>query len=380
MRISLLNFIFLFLGILVVSNVNGQQVPDDLNASFSPTPDYSYNVQQENSALDGTLASTELTANASQNGIIMTLDASGKVSLETSSDPISTKIIGLNGDGRKIMLSSSANDIRKLVLLMRSDGNARTSTTEVNYGTSSSSSLTKISQSIGNNGANGTGVGDLPSPGKYYSFDLPAGTRYIEINREAGARTVRIYRVVASSTSFTLPLDFLSFTAKPDAFGKTVALNWSTTNEINTKNFEIQKRTDDADFTTIGKLDSKNTAGTHNYSFTDLNATPGNSYYRIIQFDNNGASTTSKTQAVANKASVNISIYPNPTTGMLNINHGTAQASVNAKVINTAGKTVLQRSLSATDTKLDVSQLNPGSYLLVLESKDQKSSFKFVKQ
>nr|WP_294899232.1 T9SS type A sorting domain-containing protein [uncultured Pedobacter sp.] len=191
-----------------------------------------------------------------------------------------------------------------------------------------------------------------------------------------------VISATTASTPSLLPLDFLSFTAKSDAFGKTVSLNWSTTNEVNTKNFEIQRRTDGSDFVTIGTLASKNVAGTHNYSFTDNSAVSGNSYYRIVQYDNDGASTISKIQAVTTNTSAGLSIYPNPTASILSISHSLAEAGANAKVIGMDGKTVLQQALglNSTETKLDVSQLTPGNYLLILDNRDQKSSLKFVKQ
>ncbi len=187
---------------------------------------------------------------------------------------------------------------------------------------------------------------------------------------------------ITSVNDIPLPLDFLSFTAKADAFGKTVALNWSTTNEINTKNFDIQKRTEDADFATIGTLASKNISGIHHYSFSDNSASAGNSYYRIVQFDNDGASTLSKIQVVSTKASASLSIYPNPTSSTLTVNHAIAQAGASVKVISMNGKTVLQQelSLNSTSTQLDVSNLNSGSYLLMLSTQDQKSSLKFIKK
>ena len=159
-------------------------------------------------------------------------------------------------------------------------------------------------------------------------------------------------------------------------------LNWSTTNEINTKNFEIQKRTDGNDFTTIGNLPSKNVAGIHNYSFTDNNASAGNSYYRIVQFDNDGASTISKIQAVTNKSAAGLSIYPNPVQETLNVNHASAIEGAKFKILNAEGKTVLQSNtgVSTISSSLNVSALTPGVYLLIFDNQSNSSSVKFIKK
>lgn len=178
----------------------------------------------------------------------------------------------------------------------------------------------------------------------------------------------------------TLPLNFLSFTAKPDAFGKTVALNWSTTNEVNTASFAIQKRTDNGDFATIGNIPSKNTAGVHHYSFADNNASAGNSYYRIVQYDNDHSSSNSEVQAVSIKASAGaVNIYPNPVADVLNANHSALQAGATAKISNSNGSTVLQQALTvgATQSSIDVSSLKPGVYILSISG---QAAQKFVKR
>ena len=88
-----------------------------------------------------------------------------------------------------------------------------------------------------------------------------------------------------------LPLDFLSFNAKlTDGISKQVKLSWSTANEVNTKSFAIERKTS-AGFATIGSIASNNTAGTSNYSFTDIAPATGVNYYRIKQIDKDGKSS-----------------------------------------------------------------------------------------
>jgi hypothetical protein len=185
-----------------------------------------------------------------------------------------------------------------------------------------------------------------------------------------------------SLSAGTLPLDFLSLTGKADALGKTVNVNWSTTNEVNTKSFEVQRKTAGSDFATIGTLASKNTAGVHNYSFTDQNAANGTAYYRILQSDNDGASKLSKVIAVSNKAASALSVYPNPAEQTLNVNHASATAGANLKVLSLEGKTIFQKAVNVNSTasNLDVSKLATGTYLLILDNNNEKSSLKFIKK
>ena len=185
-----------------------------------------------------------------------------------------------------------------------------------------------------------------------------------------------------TTTAGTLPLDFLSLAGKADALGKTVNVNWSTTNEVNTKSFEVQRKTVGSDFATIGTLASKNSAGVHNYSFTDQNAANGTAYYRILQSDNDGASKLSNVIAVSNKAVSALSVYPNPAEQTLNVNHASAVVGANLKVLSLEGKTIFQKAVSvnSTSSNLDVSKLATGTYLLILDNISEKSSLKFIKK
>lgn len=188
--------------------------------------------------------------------------------------------------------------------------------------------------------------------------------------------------ISAFSQDTTLPLDFLSFSGKADALGKTVDLNWSTTNEVNTKSFDVQRKTAGSDFVTMGTLACKNTAGVHNYSFTDQNAANGTAYYRISQSDNNGASKLSNVIAVSNKAVSALSVYPNPVDQTLNIKHASAAAGANLEVLSLDGKTMFKKAVTVNSisSNLDVSKLATGTYLLILDNNTEKSSLKFVKK
>jgi hypothetical protein len=208
---------------------------------------------------------------------------------------------------------------------------------------------------------------------------------YISFSSDvAGTSTnqnVRVSEIILTPIS-TAPLDFLSFSAKPDALNKFVNLNWSTTNEVNTKNFEIQKRTDASDFKTIGVVKSKNISGVHQYAFADDNLTSGTSYYRLSQVDNDGKSSFSDVVTVNVKSAVSLSVYPNPVENFLSLSHPVTSNKAFARIVNLEGKTILQQTLNAnvTTSQIDVSQLATGSYLIVLEDELEKSTLKFIKK
>jgi len=59
-----------------------------------------------------------------------------------------------------------------------------------------------------------------------------------------------------------------------------------------------------------------------------------------------------------------IKIYPNPTTGLLNIRSEKRNAAFNAMVTNMLGETIMQQN--AVSNQLDISNLQTGVYLLTL--------------
>jgi hypothetical protein len=207
-----------------------------------------------------------------------------------------------------------------------------------------------------------------------YITDLTVGSNRYFMSRQV------VISALASPT--TLPLNFLSFTAKPDALGKSINLNWQTANEINTKEFIIEKRTETTAFVPIDKKPSNNTAGIHNYSFTDNNVSPGVAYYRLKQVDKDGVYDYSIIASAGIKGSLSFDIYPNPTTTSLDVVHESAIAASTIKVQNLSGKTLIESAVNtgSTNTKINVSSLSSGTYVLIYDGVNHLNTLKFIKQ
>lgn len=230
----------------------------------------------------------------------------------------------------------------------------------------------------------------------YIEIDLNS-TAYIPLNTSGTNVTLTFSSVSTGPSSspqnvkmseidltpiITTPLDFTSFSAKADALGKSVALNWSTTNELNTKNFEIQRKADNGDFKTIGELACSNTPGNHNYAFADAYPISGNSYYRVLEFDLDGASKSSAIQAVNIKSAVALSIYPNPVGQNLSVDFPSVGNHAKIRILGMDGKLMFVKSLdvNSSNVTLDVSGLSKGAYMLLLDDGESTHSQKFIKQ
>lgn len=109
-----------------------------------------------------------------------------------------------------------------------------------------------------------------------------------------------------------LPVELLSFTANATGSSK-VKCAWTTASEINNDFFTVQRSRDGVTFTNIGKANGNGTTSLlHQYEFNDENALPGISYYRLLQTDYDGTTTTSPIVAVHLKDNHSIRIFPVP--------------------------------------------------------------------
>ncbi len=288
----------------------------------------------------------------------------------------------LNSTARFIKISSTTNDIKKISIHYRGTGSANAAGLRLKY-YNNSSLTTQI----------GTATDDLtfgsgetyPAPGKLVEFTVPDGVRYIEITYNT-ANTSRIYYLAAGYSAYTLPVGFLplellSFSAKPDALGKTVNLNWKTTNEVNTQDFVVERKADDTDFSPVTTVLSKNVAGTHDYSFTDKSPLAGNSYYRLKQRDKDGKHSYSEIVHVKIEG-ISLSLRPNPASHELIVNHDNAKNAAVLKVISLDGRSLIKANANSgtASTTINVAALAAGTYLLVYEANGQSQSQKFIKK
>lgn len=192
--------------------------------------------------------------------------------------------------------------------------------------------------------------------------------------------------VVASITEepAPLPVSLVSFYAML-ADGK-VELNWVTASEQNNDRFEIERSPNGIDYQMINTMRG---AGTTNervhYNYTDRKPLIGISYYRLKQVDYNGASAYSRTIAVKNDSRVaEISMYPNPTAEVLQVELGAPARNIQIRIVNTVGQVVYTQEVSKLSSRqrfhLDVSRLPKGAYHLLIQSDELETTRrKFIK-
>ena len=168
----------------------------------------------------------------------------------------------------------------------------------------------------------------------------------------------------------TLPIKLLDFEATKLA--TSVLLNWTTTSESNSKNFEVQYSTDGVNWQTIGTVDAAGNSSTERrYSFMHDNPVKGINYYRLRMNDLDARYNFSE-QRVAVFGGVGIGgikVLPNPVMTRLYI---TTTSSINLQsvsVYSADGKLMQQNAQFATGGSVDMSQLAAGTYVLKITDK-----------
>ena len=183
-----------------------------------------------------------------------------------------------------------------------------------------------------------------------------------------------------------LPVELSSFTANVSQGN--VVLNWSTATEINNQGFEVQKRTTEGQFATIGHVQGNGTTTEiKNYSFTDAGVVLGTYYYRLKQVDFNGDFEFSNEIFVDVNAPLEFALaqnYPNPFNPTTSINFSIAEPTfVKLAIYNLLGEEVqvLKNDYMEAGTfkiNFDASSLPSGMYLYKIETAQYSSVKKMM--
>jgi len=180
-----------------------------------------------------------------------------------------------------------------------------------------------------------------------------------------------------------LPLTLLSFTAKK-YLETDVLLNWSSTREINTQSFIIERSANAINFLEIGTVKAINKSGNKNYLFIDENPKTGINYYRLKMMDLNGDFTYSPTRAVSfnDDFEIVISVFPNPSNGLLTLSLPqqliASRIIINITAMNGIVVEQIKTIASSNEIYVDLSKLAKGEYYFQVISPDKKYARKIT--
>ena len=151
---------------------------------------------------------------------------------------------------------------------------------------------------------------------------------------------------------------------------------WTTTNEINTREFNIEWSTDAQLWKTLGTITA--TGNNNNiYNYNHNNAPTGKNFYKLKMVDQDGHFTYSNIIFLNSGDNTRLVIYPNPVKDMLTIYAGNNFLNTMVSLNNMEGKLLQRTLITSNQQNINVQLLPKGMYVLNFED---GSAQKFIKQ
>ncbi|NUN10192.1 MAG: T9SS type A sorting domain-containing protein [Ignavibacteriaceae bacterium] len=179
----------------------------------------------------------------------------------------------------------------------------------------------------------------------------------------------------ADEGNIPIPVELTSFSATVS--GTSVNLNWSTATEVNTKSFEIERKST-GEWNKVGSVSaSGNSTEIRNYVFTDAGLSAGKYSYRLRIVDFDGTFKYSPAAEVNVGMPMEFSLsqnYPNPFNPSTVISFQLpVSGKVSLKVYDVTGKEVSTlvnevKEAGYHSVKFDASDLTSGMYVYELKS------------
>ena len=177
-----------------------------------------------------------------------------------------------------------------------------------------------------------------------------------------------------------IPVKLSSFTVQK--MNNSVKLNWTTAQEINSKEFIIERSTNGNTWTAIATVPAAGNSNlVLNYSTTDNTPVKGINFYRIRQVDINGRSDYSATKSVLFNSAYEVLITPNPATTILNIYVAkTNSNSVNIQLIDATGKVIQNINPDQSHVQINISAMGRGLYFIKMTNEGNVITKKILLQ
>jgi hypothetical protein len=201
-------------------------------------------------------------------------------------------------------------------------------------------------------------------------INLDDTTRYsFTVDANAGSGALSRFSIVFKSAGI-LPVSFTSVKAYQQSAA--VAVEWQVANQVNRREYKIEKSINGKAFVTAGTVAALSNDALLNYKWLDVNPVQGANYYRIKSVDVNGKFvTTPIVKVILGDAAPLVTVSPNPVeAGVMNLQFvKQVKGNYSVRLINSAGQVVFSRTLnheggSASQTIALPAQVVSGSYQL----------------
>lgn len=186
----------------------------------------------------------------------------------------------------------------------------------------------------------------------------------------------------AGKPGFPLPVTLLDFTGRLD--NSSAVLNWSTSSEQNSRNFDVEKSTDGVSYYKIGSVNAAgNSSARKDYSLRDDKLSPSN-YYRLRMNDNDGRNKLSNIVLLKyNAAAQNVWVVNNPFSNYIDLRMANDATQAKLQLVSANGAVIAEK-LVANPASLIHWQLSnnvsAGSYILRTVVDGKMFTNKLIKQ
>ena len=181
-----------------------------------------------------------------------------------------------------------------------------------------------------------------------------------------------------------LPIRLTDFTVS--LIGNDGLLKWTTAQELNTKNYTVQRSYDGQNFYDIGVVEAASlSSNDHAYSFTDADvASSGKNiiYYRLVATDNDGksANTNIITLRLRGTGKWNVRLLSNPVQDNISILLSNVTGRLELSIRDITGKVVYSKSMENINGQISLpAPQQKGIYLLEAVNSNERKALKFVR-
>jgi len=197
---------------------------------------------------------------------------------------------------------------------------------------------------------------------------------------QTNASTINGFAIASSATGVApagfsansaLPVTFAGFYATKN--NNDVVLTWSTAQELNNNNFEIQRSADGSSWSVIAVVMGMGTSNTlTQYSYTDKNNTAATAYYRIRQVDFDGNFEFSTVKVIRGSEATPVTkVYAS--SNNINIEFNKAiTGNVTVRVLNTNGQLLAQQNFAQANYRITMNSNGKSAGLYVVQVTDGK--------
>jgi hypothetical protein len=189
--------------------------------------------------------------------------------------------------------------------------------------------------------------------------------------------TMKFY---SSPCVITSPVTFISLNAA--ASGSAIRVSWSTATEKDNAYFIVYRASDGSSFTPIATVAaSGNSTSLQNYTYLDRSAPAGAVYYKIVQVDTDGKTSSTHIITYENLSPFMVTVFPNPFNVSTRLTiHGNWVNPVKVTISDLTGNIVYSVDHHSISDPLDLgASLTNGMYYVIVNTGEAIYTQKIVK-